>query len=492
MFRIMLVDDEMPTIRFLQAIIERHLPEYTIVHKTQSAVSALEELKRRNDIDLLVTDINMPCINGIELAAQAREIHPGLRTVLVSGHSDFEYAKSAISVGVEEYLLKPIHVETMVNTLKKVAEKLSDDYADLQNQVLNAIIFDKPCSHKHIEKIFDDQRFYFVLMRSCNLSSQAVDKLLSVDVISSRQANCIKLSGREEGESFLLMDGEMPLAQLEQQLQACLPQSTDSPTLTILIDQYPGAVTRLKDFVPKAINAMQDLLVVGRQQMHFLADPVPQPAENTQLSRALLKKLEHFMTSSSEANLKDLLLSKAMEWEKLGTPQMKTFQPIQMILHQAFLSRPDLDSRQQEIMERVNDLQACSSSYGELMSGLYAVLFGESKTHSRGLTPQQLFEAATLFIDENYMNPINAVNVCQEIGISQTYLSRLFRRFGDASFNTYLTNCRIQAAINLMKSHESMLLRDIAACVGYEDPSYFSKVFHQLVGMSPTDFIKKK
>ena len=71
------------------------------------------------------------------------------------------------------------------------------------------------------------------------------------------------------------------------------------------------------------------------------------------------------------------------------------------------------------------------------------------------------------------------------------YLSRLFRKYSDTTFNAYLTRRRIEAALKLLQEHPDFLLRDIAACVGYEDASYFSKVFHQYTGFSPSQYTNK-
>ena len=79
-------------------------------------------------------------------------------------------------------------------------------------------------------------------------------------------------------------------------------------------------------------------------------------------------------------------------------------------------------------------------------------------------------------------------SVCEKIGISQTYLSRLFRKYGNTTFNTFLTRCRMDAAIQILQEKPNMLLREVAACVGYEGSSYFSKVFHQYTGKTPSQY----
>ena len=83
-------------------------------------------------------------------------------------------------------------------------------------------------------------------------------------------------------------------------------------------------------------------------------------------------------------------------------------------------------------------------------------------------------------------------SVCEEIGVSRTYLSRLFRRFSDSTFNIYLTRRRMEAAMQLLRDRPNILLRDVAACVGYDDSSYFSKVFHQYSGLTPSQYAVRK
>ena len=106
----------------------------------------------------------------------------------------------------------------------------------------------------------------------------------------------------------------------------------------------------------------------------------------------------------------------------------------------------------------------------------------------RKLSTQELYEYAVQYIEENYAQPLSMQSVCDEIGISQTYLSRLFRKYSDTTFNAFLTRCRMEAAMKLLKEKPDLLLRDVAACVGYDDSSYFTKVFHQYTGKTPSQF----
>ena len=136
----------------------------------------------------------------------------------------------------------------------------------------------------------------------------------------------------------------------------------------------------------------------------------------------------------------------------------------------------------------MRELLISASTYGDLMASLYSVLFDKGAIKDKKLTTEDLYQYAIAYINENYSKAISIQNVCTEIGISQTYLSRLFRKHGNTSFSTYLTQCRLNAAMELIRQHPDMALRNVASCVGYEDYAYFSKVFHQSMGCTPSQW----
>ena len=122
MYKVLLVDDEMPALRFLQTIIEKFARELTIAQSCLSGEAALAFL-RENKVDLLITDISMSGMDGIALAHAARALQPEIHIVIVTGYAEFEYAKGAIQAAVDDYILKPVSVSHMAEVLGKIKEK---------------------------------------------------------------------------------------------------------------------------------------------------------------------------------------------------------------------------------------------------------------------------------------------------------------------------------------------------------------------------------
>ena len=109
MYCVLVVDDEMPALRFVRSIIEQFAKDFQVVATASSGEHALEYL-RQQSVDLLITDISMHGMSGIELAQAARVIQASIHIVIISGYGEFEYAQSAIQVGVDDYLLKPVSI----------------------------------------------------------------------------------------------------------------------------------------------------------------------------------------------------------------------------------------------------------------------------------------------------------------------------------------------------------------------------------------------
>ena len=109
MYRVLIADDEMPALRYLRSIIQQFSSQFEVVDAVISGEAALKHLQSET-IDLLITDISMHGMSGIELAHIAKKLQPDIHIVIISGYGEFEYAQGAVQAGVDEYLLKPVSI----------------------------------------------------------------------------------------------------------------------------------------------------------------------------------------------------------------------------------------------------------------------------------------------------------------------------------------------------------------------------------------------
>lgn len=486
MYKVLLVDDEAPALRFLQAIVNKYAPDYEIAASCQSAEEALACLKT-HQIDLMMTDISMPGKDGITLAREARALRPSLRMVIVSGYAEFEYAQGAIQAAVDDYILKPVTIPHMTATLDKIKAKLDQARAAQEPKILSALLTGKECTPEVLKQFYGEGKYHFAYVRWGNLMHFNDPPLSTATPLDEQGHPFHVLQGRNEDEQILYARSDTSVSDFQTAIKAYAAQARTAPTWTLIFSRNPAPFSTFPDFVHKAEKLHRSSVVIGRHQYMYLA-PLPRETDKPHVSSATLKKLEYFCQNGNKRHIKDLLFTLATEWEKRQIPQLHAYHMVQQLLHAVLPFKPSLASNQDALHREVQELMGCAVHYGDLMLGIYTLLFDEALATDKRMSPEELYHCAINFIQEKYGEAISVTHVCSEIGISQTYLSRLFRKYGDTSFNAYLTQCRIEGAMKLIREHPDMRLRDVAACVGYEDSSYFSKVFHQATGKTPSQW----
>ena len=486
MYRVLIVDDEMPALRYMQTIVEKYAPGFEVAACCTSGETALTHLARER-IDLLITDISMPAMDGISLALKAREMQPDIHIIIVTGYADFEYAKRAIQASVDDYILKPVSVSQLKDTLDKLRLRLDEEESARIPRALSAMFTHRNYDETTLSRHFGAGRFHFALLRWGNLGGTR-GPLQATSVIPLENQPFHALYGRDEDEQLLFMSAAAPATEFQSFVKHYAQAQRSASTMTVLFSRNAGTLFSLPDFFSRAAEVMEYTVVIGHQQSGFLTGG-PGPDMTRHLSNATLKRLEHFITDANTRMIKDAFVTLAIDWARERLPQMYAATMVQQLVHLVLTARPVSGQQQDAITREVRELLSTASSYGDLMASLYAVLFDKGAIKDKKLTTEDLYQYAIAYIDENYAKPISIQTVCAEIGISQTYLSRLFRKHGDTSFSTYLTQRRLNAAMDLIRQHPDMALRNVASCVGYEDYAYFSKVFHQVVGCTPSQWV---
>ncbi len=485
MYRVLIVDDEMPALRFVRSIIEQYAKNYQVAGTAASGEQGLLFLQQ-NTVDLLITDISMHGMNGIELAKAARALQPNIHIVIISGYGEFEYAQGAIQAGVDEYLLKPVSISKMTAMLQSLEKKMDVDSSDLAASVLPAMACGQPYSKETADQLYRRKSFRFALIRWGNLDMTLPKTLGATSLVQPRDEHFQVLRGRDDDERILIApDG--PMEEFLSNLSVYMTKPGNLPTWTAVYTPTARDMESLPAFIEWALTLLYRKTVIGRHQIIQFAGGSP-TEDRIRLPAADLKQLSYFISMTKYRMIKDYFFSLAAAWEKEQMPQRQVWHMGRQIIHQTASSYPPVGSQLEETLTEFNGIIRCAGSYGDLMSGLYALLFDNGTVRDRKLSTQELYDYAVQYIEENYAQPLSMQSVCDEIGISQTYLSRLFRKYSSTTFNAFLTRCRMEAAMKLLREKPDLLLRDVAACVGYDDSSYFTKVFHQYTGKTPSQF----
>ena len=245
----------------------------------------------------------------------------------------------------------------------------------------------------------------------------------------------------------------------------------------------------LKDFYPLASKALRHTAVIGQYaELTLSSSDTSAATSRDKIAPTILKRLELCIQEGDFHSIRKIFRDPGMEWEQKGITQRQSYVMMQQLLHQAEALRGSDTYSTAELMLEADQLTNTAASYSELTERLFQLLFEDPDVPAHPMRPEEMYQYAVSCIEEKFAQPISIQTVCSEIGISQTYLSRLFRRYGNTSFNACLIQCRMDNAKQLLLTQPDMPLYQVAACVGYEDYAYFSKVFRQATGYSPSRY----
>ena len=134
-YKIMLVDDEEEVRTSIIRKIDWQDAGFEVIGDAENGKEALEKIEQ-NEPDVVLTDIRMPYMDGLEMAENIRQRYPSIKIVIFSGFDEFEYAKKAIKLNVIEYILKPVNVEELTAILKKIKKNLDEEIEQKRNVTL--------------------------------------------------------------------------------------------------------------------------------------------------------------------------------------------------------------------------------------------------------------------------------------------------------------------------------------------------------------------
>lgn len=473
--------------------------------------------------DILITDVRMPFMDGIELSRKVKRTMPWIRIIILSGHDEFEYAKQAITIGVEEYLLKPVTSERLMKTLEEVACRIEEDKEKSKN-VENLINDSKK---NQTQSLLSDLLYgnitldkALTLADELNLSILSdyyLIMLIELHVSSAESYNysyhsafaCISgvLNDWEDNVFFnqgldrivCVLKGKDPAA-LEEDAYACAQamkyevERNEPFTVSVAIGSIVSDINEWSKSLTNADMAKRYLNLINRKQIISIRDInisglIPF-AETNKLST--IDKLRYAAKADIPRFLDDY-------FENSDNTFMISFLFMNYIFVDVLMSASKIieefgGNASSLISEysNIGELLASTSDVENIKTILINILektidFRDSATGSKY---NDIIAKAQKYIQENYcQQDISLHTVAREVNISPNHFSTIFRQETGETFINYITKIRIDHAKTLLKTTQ-MRTSDIGYQVGYNDTHYFSYVFKKNTGMTPKEFRK--
>ena len=518
-YTVLVVEDEFEQRR---AIIERvnwEAAGFEVIGEAENGVEALDVIESLEP-DLILTDIKMPMISGLELAAKVREIRPATQIVILSGYDSFEYAQTAINYNIISNLLKPISSsemsEELFNIRRRMDEKLgsviSVPDADLQKQLhkLSVDRFLLPLMLGSSEEQPDDgeltekaeelgivkkgvsQRFCVLVSKFKNdkgVSCTGKEHIDFIDTVLSHYMYSVSfiVYGRvvtlavteEDGEMSNIL--ELPMRETVQTAKRLLNQSC-----TIGISREFSALSGCASAYFQAVTARR-YTADGAGEVRFINDQERDgEIEINQIEKTILK-LEQLLKVGKKEALEEFI----KELFANSTPENADLLVVQIIATVYRVVSNATDDKTEilkllsanPIFTRVTSYNSEAGVKNELLSFCY-----DAKTIIAGMQKRDseiLCDRVVQIIDERFSDEeLSLTTVSNELAVSPNYLSALIKKTKKKNFITLLTERRMSAAYDMLVC-SNMKVLEISEKCGYSDQHYFSYCFKKFYGESP-------
>ena len=482
--------------------------------------------------DILITDIRMPFMDGLELSRLVKKELPDIKILILSGYDEFEYAKKAIKIGVTEYLLKPISAAKLTEVLNAVAETIRQ--ANEEKNLLETYFAEmRENTERDKMRLFEKllmgdlsmgeileagERFGMNLGASCykivlfkilaNLENhvyaeQMVDACSSVEQAASMMEGVYVFQRGVEGWAFLLTaQDEKSMEESAKILYQNLKQAMKNYTQLEYFGGIGSTVPRIRSlkqsfreadraFAARFVEEANQIISQKEFEKSQMEEGLKmQGVVQIGKSREMLQKFLSNGTREEVKAFSDAYISR-IEEENIRSTMVRQYVVIDVcIVILSFCERISSANRLQEEAEELQKMMQKIHSLSEIKKYVVRLLNEaiELRDAESGRRYSDLIAAAKKEIENHYMTEEISLNtVAISVGMSPSYFSSIFSKEAGKTFVEYLTEVRIEKAKEFLMC-SSMKTSEIGYEVGYKDPHYFSYIFKKVQGCSPKEY----
>lgn len=489
MYKVVIVDDELSSLEFIRILIERSHPEFEVVAQAENGLEGLE-MARQFKPDVLITDVKMPMMNGVELLHIVKTEYPEILGIIISGHQDFEYAKGAIQSEVCDYLLKPIDPNEVDKVLNKIALRLNKVFINNRNIYLRKLALGEVVENDILNYYFPSSGYYIVLVRRNGLPLR-FNKIDKSELFSIENERVLVYS-RDEMESLYLFPQELIWKSFHEIKDIIFNKAISEEGYITAV--YFDQVCKTHE-ISKGLTTLYQFLsthiVPGYSQELNYSETEDTGVDGIDVEeQRVLDRFCYIIENKQFYKLEKEIEVAIYALGEKKCNQLKMEIIIKYVLYQLRKYIPDINTQNIEIM--VEELFYYANSLEQIIVNLQN-LFGKSFSGERdsenNLVNYDFFCMILDYIDSHITKELSLNAACEKFKISQPVLSKLFRNYKGISFNTYLTTTRMNYAKKIMEMEPDLYVKQVASKVGYQDQFYFSRVFKTFTGQSPSEYI---
>lgn len=433
MYRLLIADDEALEREGLEWIVQRMLPDTFEVVQAENGRRAIELAEERRP-HIVLMDVQMPGIQGLEAIKEIRKLLPDARFVLVTAYDSFHYAQEALTLGVKEYIVKPASRDQVASLLRRLADELDREKAKRAEQLtLKSKV-------STLQPLVENELALILMMdQTLDSSPEQLAEWLEFPLADCR-CLVVAFPGSESAADRRSL--YETIRRHAKSFGPCLVSSIVEHHLAVFLRKPPQAADDWKEepvrFARKLSEAVQPLL--GKEISVGIG--------------SLRSGAEGLRQSYFEAVFSSTCSEPVCVFDDLkqgGPPPMPG----------RASDREGGQSYVMSVLQRIRDMR-------------------EEQTST-------VIDRAKQYIRQRFAEDLSLEEAAESVHLNPFYFSKVFKQHVGETFTDYLTGLRIDRAKQLIEE-EGLSLKEVSYQVGYKDPNYFSRVFKKVTGVAPSEY----
>lgn len=523
MFKILIVDDESLLKQGFIHMTNWLEHDFQVIGEASNGVAALEQIEK-NTPDIVVTDIRMPVMDGIELTRIIKERYPDIQVIILSSYNDFDYVKETLKLGVLDYILKPkMKFEELLYVLEKAKTKKIEN----KSGILTPSIED-------LEKLRD----YFLksLMINSKPDNKSIENLMKKYEIALKSNNLLIFITYLNADTEFYNQFNSDISELHYSIMNEISQiiSTDHNAYSFIYNDKM-VVTILNCLQEEVENiysgyskVIENFNIKHKYDLYILLSDTFDGYENIyqvfhktmKISQYIFYKVNNRILTSSDFNNSirsleidykslDLLIEK-LDFEKLSN-NISEF-VTEPLFRGVYLEPSALKNIFVDILYHIlHKLTEMNFDMKGISNNKFIYLKGIENTNTLNQLliyfNEMLLEFNQYILDlnnkkysplihnvieytcQNFQHEISLAFIAKHFHVNKSYLCELFKQQTNSHFNDFLTKLRIDKAKELLRQ-PNYNVYSAGDLVGYQNPSYFGRIFKKITGMKPSEYSK--
>ncbi len=513
MLKVLIVDDELAIRECMPCVIDWEKYGFTIIGQAANGAEALEKVNEEKP-DVIISDIRMPVMDGLTLIEKLHTAKSNIKTIILTGYDEFDYAKKAIEFKASGYLLKPVEEDDLIALLEKVraeienTNKSKEVYLRHMIRIMSAGLYTVETQAQFEEEnmLREQKDIYYLLVEVENDNDMLFKTVQteSEDFSDDMIASVVELIGKEndycvqkeeKGSVSVVVYGDLLLklncsiAELAEKIQQKVIELTQK-SIRVLVGKRTESCALLHES-RESIALCRKHTFYLEPGVNVLFDAVSDhPFAGVLEDTSAINELVSVITKGSDEEIDAAVenLCRIMQRNNIAPESVKLY--VNSLAMDLMIAADELGGSKEAILLKFNMFDKLTDLNIRMVSEFLKTRLKETRQYIKSLKSERftgIIGDVVDYIYENYEKEINLAKISEKYHFNTCYLGQLFKKKAGVNFNTFLIGVRIEKAKALLENPDLKIF-EISYQVGFKDPNYFCVKFMEFEKMSPSKY----